>query len=234
MLPGNLRKVVIDWRIARNFANLPGLNINATLDVLKPPHQEASLSIRQVDQQLSAESCAKFIPDQIIRSLPRLRRKNMLEDKIRANQRVMLVNGSYCELHGDKRPLRPRAQLKTLEKQNEHRSVRQLRTQERLYCEILAIIAGSIQNPTLKSSFWRVTRAEPSSDYQYCVVRWTIDDPVDYINHHEQVKTALATISTSVRYELAQRLSLRRAPQIRFEYEDYTAISMADAIDTES
>jgi ribosome-binding factor A len=214
----------------RSTSSLPGLAITAKLVVLREKPSVGIVDVRLAEKSQSPEACGHFVPDHIARSIPRLQRQKLLEDALVESRRVKLVDGTVAELPSRNQRLRPRPQIRAEEKRCVQISVRMARTRERIYSEIVGILSTDVKDPYIRLPVWRVSRVEQSSDYQYCVIRWTIDDQEDHRLYRRHLETALSATSTMIKYQLARKLSLRVAPTVRFEYEDYTAHKIAETL----
>ncbi|PJF17390.1 Ribosome-binding factor A [Paramicrosporidium saccamoebae] len=214
----------------RFASSLPGLNIAARLIVLREKPSVGIVDVRSAEKSQSPDACGQFVPDHIIRSIPRLQRQKLLDDALVESRRVKLVDGTVAELPSRSKRLRPRPQIRAEEKKCAQISVRMARTRERIYSEIVGILSTDVKDPYIRLPVWRVSRVEQSSDYQYCVIRWTIDDQDDYRLYRKNLEAALAATSATIKYQLARKLSLRVAPTVRFEYEDYTAHKIAEEL----
>lgn len=214
----------------RFASSLPGLGIAARLVVLREKPSVGIVDVRLEEKAQSPEACGRFVPDHIARSIPRLQRQKLLEDALVESRRVKLVDGTIAELPSRNQRLRPRPQIRAEEKKCAQISVRMARTRERIYSEIVGILSTDVKDPYIRLPVWRVSRVEQSSDYQYCVIRWTIDDQEDHRLYRKNLETALSATSSTIKYQLARKLSLRVAPTVRFEYEDYTAHKIAEML----
>lgn len=214
-----------------NTRQLPGLNISAQLIVRKnDPTQHSVYMTENLDSVINLKNCSKFVPDSILRRIPRLRREKRLEDSLCQSRKVKLVDGSYAQLSSAKERLRPRPQLKYQEKRDVQISIRQMRVSQRLYSEIHNILALSIKDAHIKLPVWRLTRVQPSPDYRTCVAFWTIDDPEDHKIYYESLSLAFSNITSAVRHRLSSRLSFGFTPSLSFKYEDYSALVLAEAV----
>lgn len=210
--------------MSKSFGKLPGLlHLNPSVIIKNTPAPLPSVpqSIN-VSKLFDKSVCQNFVPDQVLRSMPHMKRKQLLEDSLRMGRRVKFVDGSMVDLPSDRGRLRPRQQLKALEKKATQITIRVARTKERIYGQILSIISESVQNPLIQLPIWRITRVQQSRDYQFCTIRWTIDDSTDYEKYHGSLSQALSKATSVIRYQLASRMSLKVAPLIQFEYEDWT------------
>lgn len=216
---------------SRSLSKVPGAGFEPKIKMLRRNIRPDDTPLRLVLGELTAQTCAQFVPDAIVRHIPHLRKEKLLDDKIYSSRRVELVDGSVAEMPSVAGRIRPRQQLKALEKRDTQISIRQLRTKERIYREIVAIMHDKINNPYIKLPVWRITRVEQSSDYQYCTVRWTIDDTSEHERYFGLLKKALDDCAAVIRFQLAHRLSLRAAPTVRFLYEDYSTAIFTNDID---
>lgn len=94
--------------------------------------------------------------------------------------------------------------------------------------EIINVFHNEITNPFTRIPAWRITRVEQSSDFQYCTVYWTIDDPKDHRLYFSAINDALKGCDSTIRYHLSQTFRLRVVPTIRFLFEDYLKTSDLD------
>lgn len=214
-------------------AKIPGIAIEPILRVLQAPkapvHLPTSL-FRNPETLFNGATCQPLVPQTIQKALPHLARQKMLEDSLHEGRRIVFVDGSSRQLPTARSALKVQPQLKAVEKQRQQITVGRTRTQERIYGHILQILHEKIRDPLVRSPVWRITRIQQSADYQYCTIRWTIDNEQDHARYAGPLKPALEATATTLRYELARRLSLRVAPLISFSYEDYSTQRLADAL----
>ncbi len=88
---------------------------------------------------------------------------------------------------------------------------RQERLADQIRIEVAEMIEGELQDPRI--GFATVTRAEPSPDLHHCRVLVSVmgDDRAQ-----QGTLAGLASAAGFVRRELAQRLRLRRSPEVMF------------------
>lgn len=217
---------------ARAAVRIPGIGIEPVLKLLKEPNEAPSppSSLRHVEALFNEATCQRLVPGNIRRALPHLERRKLLEDSLHQGRRIVFIDGSSKQLPSTSSLLRVRPQLKAAEKQQTQMSISRCRTRERVYGQILQILHEKVRDPLTRSSVWRITRVQQSADYQYCIIRWTIDNDHDHERYAEPIKASLERSTTIIRYELAKRLSLRIAPLVTFSYEDYSAQRLAETL----
>ncbi len=222
-------------RAAFSSRSLPGLEIDAKIvrhqKYFVEQPKEYTPSFENNQKTLTAETCASYVPDTIIRSLPLMRRRNELDEMAHANKKVMLVDGSLAELKPVKSRMKARHLRQTPEEDEPVQgrgSIKKVQMRDRMYNEVVDIMHNRIKDSRIRKMPWRLTRIELSPDYRHAVVRWTIDAPPDVELYRQALTDIFAPISTTVRFELARRFSFGFTPTVRFLFEDYTASNLAD------
>lgn len=220
--------------LARLHSTIPGLVKDARLQINASRSRgktEKEIVLKEI-LNMPVEALAPYIPSRITRSLPGLEREAMRIEKLRSVQKVQLIDGSMLDVHDGRRErVTPTKQLKVVQKLENHMSIERSRTRERLYNEILRIVAEESTDPYLRLPVWRITRLEHSVDYRFCTVRWVIDDADDFKRYFEPLRTALNQSNSFIRHILATRNSLKVTPYIKFVYENYSS-SHASGLDS--
>lgn len=95
-------------------------------------------------------------------------------------------------------------------------SRRSQRIAEQLRGELARILRDEVSDPRI--SMLTLTRVEVSADLALAKVFWSVLDP-DAKVEVEVVATGLESASAFVRRQLAQKLSLRRTPELSFRHD---------------
>lgn len=211
---------------------VPGSHLlTAKLKIFKPTSlalpREKSLAMTNAKEHVTPQVCNSFVPDSILRMMPRLDAEELAASKSRIRQKIQLVDGTTIDLSPKTfKPARPlheeqRADIKV--------NVRQLQLKERFYNHVLHFFY-KVDEPYLRLPIWRITQVFQGPDQQHLMVRWTIDRPEDAQVHRETLELAFTKVASKLRHFLAIHMNLRSTPTIVFEHEDYSATSLVESL----
>ena len=94
--------------------------------------------------------------------------------------------------------------------------------------ELDRILRDEVHDPRIGGT-WSILRAEVTRDLRYCKVRVSVLEP----ERRKEMMAALKSAAGFIRRELAQRLELRRVPELHFVADDSIAyaVNMSQLID---
>lgn len=92
------------------------------------------------------------------------------------------------------------------------------RIQEQVREEVSQILATEVRDPGV--GLVTVTRAKVTTDLSLARVYWTM---MGDANERKKTAKALERVSGFVRHLLAERLTLRRAPEVKFQFDESVA-----------
>jgi ribosome-binding factor A len=94
------------------------------------------------------------------------------------------------------------------------------RVEQSLREEVSSLVANEVKDPRAAGAV--VTRVQMGADLRVARVYVRLLDASDEANRRREVVEALRRASGMLRREVTQRLGLRYAPEIRFEYDEGT------------
>ena len=97
------------------------------------------------------------------------------------------------------------------------------RVDDQILQEITTLLARSVQDPGI--GFITITRVKVTPDLQLARVYYTSlgSDGADAANERKQTAKALERVKPFLRRQIAQRIQLRRAPELEFRYDESIA-----------
>jgi ribosome-binding factor A len=115
---------------------------------------------------------------------------------------------------GGRAPTRPNA--KTDAKSD--KGMRVKRVEESVREELSALVGTEVKDPRAAGAI--VTRVQMASDLRSARVHIRVLDDHDDVAHRREVVETLRRASGMLRREVTQRLGLRFAPELKFQYDD--------------
>lgn len=205
-------------------AVLPGADLWTAKVLLRRsvPHSAAVRSVPS--DAISSRSCARVIPDSLLRLSARMRSDGEHEMDLARARRVELVDGKVLRLHK-----RPRAVASPCPQGSEREAQHCIQRQRfcaKVYESVLHFVSRC-NEPYLRLPVWRLARIQQSTDMKILTIVWTIDSVDEARQYREGLCRAWLRIAPELRHRLATGFSLRFVPHLRVEYKDATAVDLA-------
>lgn len=207
-----------------SMASFPGAGLQVARIIKTKGSSPSSRNNLTPDDAILPRTYLNIIPDNLVRLSAKLKAGSASEKKMIEARRLKLVNGEELRLRESPNLV---DSLHSQRSRDETKpDIKRQRFCARIHGFVLQFAAGS-DDPYLRLSVWRLSRVEQSSDMRTLTILWAIDDPEEVKRYWKPLCQSWARASPSLRHQLVSKLSLRFAPQVRIEYEDFTAVNLA-------
>lgn len=134
---------------------------------------------KHLDYEFTSTAAADMISSRALRQDYNIKRDEFRRRQESLNSQIKLIDGSKMDL-SDSKPHKLRSQPKQDAKIESQIAIKQQRTQEKIFSEIVRILMSGILSVELfKKPVWRLTRMVPNSDMRGYSIFWIIDNEND-------------------------------------------------------
>lgn len=134
---------------------------------------------KNLNYEFTSTTAADMISSRALRQDYNIKRDEFRRRQEALNSQIRLIDGSKMDLT-DAKPHKLKSQPKQDAKIESQIAIKQQRTQEKIFSEIVRILMSGILSVELfKKPVWRLTRMVPNSDMRGYSIYWIIDNEND-------------------------------------------------------
>lgn len=144
--------------------------------IVMPRHTTSS---KDVVYDFTSTNAADMVSSRALRQDYNIKRDEFRRRQEALNSQIRLIDGSKMDL-SQMKPHKLKSQPKQDAKIESQIAIKQQRTQEKIFSEIVRILmSGTLSAEIFKKPVWRLTRMVPNSDMRGYSIYWIIDNEND-------------------------------------------------------